>query len=72
MRKKLVEAKLGEQPPLAIDFDTTTKPEGTLNAKVNKKQKYLTEEKVRKQNEAMLKSLSVLEKDAENLLQTET
>jgi hypothetical protein len=37
MKKKIVEDKLNQEPNMKIDFDTTTKPEGTLNAKVNKK-----------------------------------
>lgn len=30
-----------DPPPPKMDFDTTTKPEGTLNAKVNKKINYV-------------------------------
>jgi len=37
MKKKIVEDKLNQVPSMKIDFDTTTKPQGTLNAKVNKK-----------------------------------
>ena len=39
--KKLVDDKLVDAPPPQMDFDTTTKPEGTLNAKVNQKLTYI-------------------------------
>ena len=43
--KKLVDDKLVDQPPPEMDFDTTTKPTGTLNTKVNKKLKWISDEK---------------------------
>lgn len=38
--KKLVADKLEDQPPPIMDFDTTTKPTGTINQKVIHKLKY--------------------------------
>ena len=38
--KKLVSDKLEDQPPPTMDFDTTTKPTGTINQKVISKLKY--------------------------------
>ena len=35
LSKKFVDDKLVDLPPPSLDFDTTTKPEGTLNVKVN-------------------------------------
>lgn len=67
----MVDEKLVEQPKPTIDFDTTTKPEGTLNAKVQQKQKFLADEKAKQKREALLKSLPTLEKDAEQLLKEE-
>ena len=54
-----------------MDFDTTTKPEGTQNAKVNEKLQFIEKEKQRMEDEAMLKSLPTLEKDAATILQEE-
>ena len=51
-----------------MDFDTTTKPIGTQNAKVNEKIKYVEKEKKRMEDEAILKSLPTLEKDAGEIL----
>ena len=48
MSKKLVDDKLVEVPPPNLEFDTTTKPEGTLNVKVNQKLNYLENEKKKK------------------------
>lgn len=45
--KKRVDDQLVEPPPPEMDFDTTTKPEGTLNTKVNKKLQWLAEDKKR-------------------------
>jgi hypothetical protein len=36
LEHKYVDKKMEKSPPLKIEFDTTTKPEGTFNAKVNK------------------------------------
>ena len=46
--KKFVDDKLVEPAAPEMDFDTTTKPEGTLNTKVNAKLQWLAEEKKRK------------------------
>lgn len=54
-----------------LDFDTTTKPEGTLNAKVNAKIEFEKKEKKRKEQDQMLKSLPTLEKEAEQILKDE-
>ena len=54
-----------------MDFDTTTKPQGTQNAKVNEKIKFVEREKKRMEDEAILKSLPTLEKDAAEILQQE-
>jgi len=48
LSKKLVDDKLVEVPPPNLEFDTTTKPEGTLNVKVNQKLNYLENEKKKK------------------------
>lgn len=48
-----------------MDFDTTTKPEGTLNAKVNQKRRWLERERLRKELINKKKSLPQMEKDAE-------
>ena len=45
VHKKHVNERLVEQPPPEMDFDTTTKPTGTLNTKVNKKLKWIKDEK---------------------------
>ena len=37
LKTKHVEKKLDKSPPPKMDFDTTTKPEGTFNAKVNQR-----------------------------------
>ena len=52
-----------------MDFDTTTKPEGTQNAKVNEKLQFIEKEKKRYEDESVLKSLPTLEKDAAEILQ---
>lgn len=54
-----------------MDFDTTTKPEGTLNTKVNKKLKYIENEKKKRQFSNKAKSLNTLEKNAEEFLSQE-
>lgn len=51
-----------------LDFDTTTKPEGTKNAKVQNKIKFEEKEKKRLKDEALLKSLKTLEKEAQDVL----
>jgi hypothetical protein len=71
MTKKNVEDKLEEVDEPVIDFDVTTKPEGTLNARVNQKLKFIEDEKKRAAEDQILKSLPSLEKDAEELLQQE-
>lgn len=43
--KKNVEDKIEEVIDPEIDFDVTTKPEGTFNARVQQKQKFLEAEK---------------------------
>jgi hypothetical protein len=40
VKKKNVDDQLEEQDAPSLDFDTTTKPTGTLNALVNKKLKF--------------------------------
>jgi len=47
LTRKRVEDKLADAPPPELDFDTTTKPEGTVNTKVNKKTQWLEEDKKR-------------------------
>ena len=69
--RKNVEEKLEEVFEPSIDFDVTTKPEGTYNARVNQKLKFLEEEKKRAENDQMMKSLNSMEKDAEEVLQQE-
>ena len=69
MTKKNVEDRLEEVDEPVIDFDVTTKPEGTLNARVNQKLKFIQDEKKRAAEDQILKSLPSLEKDAEELLQ---
>ena len=54
-----------------MDFDTTTKPEGTLNAKVNEKQKWLERERLRKEYLFKSKTLPQMERDAEEVLKEE-
>ena len=54
-----------------MDFDTTTKPEGTKNVKVNEKLQYEVEQAVIKKESQLLKSLPTLEKDAEQVLHEE-
>lgn len=51
-----------------LDFDTTTKPEGTKNSKVINKIKFEEREKKRMKDEALLKSLPTLEKEAVEVL----
>jgi hypothetical protein len=60
-----------DAPPPEMDFDTTTKPEGTLNTKVNTKLQWLEEEKKRQKRQQAGKSLNNLENDAEELLNRE-
>lgn len=55
-----------------MEFDTTTKPTGTQNALVNKKLKYEKQMKIQAKKDQMLKSLPVLEKDAQEILAEET
>lgn len=54
-----------------MDFDTTTKPEGTMNVKVNEKLQYEVEQAVIQKESQLLKSLPTLEKDAEQILHEE-
>ena len=54
-----------------MDFDTTTKPEGTKNVKVNEKLQYEVEQAIIKKESQLLKSLPTLEKDAEQVLHEE-
>lgn len=49
--KKFVDDKLEETAPPMLDFDTTTKPEGTVNAKVNAKIEFEEKERIRKQQD---------------------
>lgn len=69
--RKLVDDKLVDPAAPEMDFDTTTKPEGTLNTKVNKKLQWLAEEKKKQKMQQVGKSLSHLEKDAQELLSQE-
>ena len=64
IKKKNVDDLLEDQPAPEFDFDTTTKPQGTQNAKVNQKLKWEKEEKIREKESQLLKSLPTLEKDA--------
>lgn len=68
LSNKFVDEKLQDKEPPSMDFDTTTKPEGTLNAKVNEKQKHIEREKRKATEDQMLKSLPTLEKDAIEIL----
>jgi hypothetical protein len=43
--KKFVDDRLLEAPPPNMDFDTTTKPAGTQNVKVNEKLQFEIEQK---------------------------
>ena len=54
-----------------LDFDTTTKPQGTLNVKVNQKINFLENEKKKKILASVTKNLPSLEKDAEEVLKEE-
>jgi hypothetical protein len=71
VKKKNVEDKLEDQPAPKLEFDTTTKPTGTQNALVNKKLKYEKQVKAQAKKDQMLKSLPVLEKDAQEILEEE-
>ena len=66
--KKEVEDKMVEPPPPVFDFDTTTKPEGTQNAKVNQRIEWEAKEKQRIAEDQMLKGLPTLEKEAQEVL----
>ena len=55
--KKEVDDKLYNNSVPMLDFDTQTKPEGTLNAKVNNKLKWEKAEKKRIEAEKNTKSL---------------
>ena len=67
----MVDDKLTDESIPVLDFDTTTKPQGTKNEKVNNKLKF--EEKAKKllAEESLTKSLPTLEKDALEILQQE-
>ena len=69
--KKVVEDKLYNETVPMLDFDTTTKPQGTLNAKVNNKLKFEEHQKKLAAEAASSKTLPVLEKDAFEILQSE-
>ena len=69
--KKFVDDRLLEQPAPEMDFDTTTKPEGTMNVKVNEKLQWEVEQKKAEKESQLLKSLATLEKDAEQVLHEE-
>ena len=62
--KKDVEERMEDEPIPVLDFDTTTKPDGTMNAKVQNKIKFEEQELKRIKEEALTKSLKTLEKDA--------
>ena len=61
--KKQVDDKLYDTSMPILDFDTQTKPQGTLNAKVNNKLKWEKAEKKRIEAESNTKSLPVMEKE---------
>ena len=75
LTKKFVTDQLPEnqenKPKAKMDFDTITKPEGTLNAKVNERKKQLELERLRKEHLFKKKSLPQMEKDAEEVLREE-
>lgn len=71
LEKKFITDQIPEKPMPKMDFDTTTKPEGTLNAKVNQKRRWLERERLRKELINKKKSLPQMEKDAEQVLQEE-
>lgn len=71
VEKKLVHSKLEEQPPPDMNFDTTTKPTGSINQKVVKRMKYEKELKKKQKEDQLLKSLPTLEKEAIEILQEE-
>jgi hypothetical protein len=57
LENKFVTSKLEPEEPPQMDFDTTTKPEGTLNAKVNEKRRWLERERLRREYLFKKKSL---------------
>lgn len=57
-----------DPPPPVFDFDTTTKPQGTQNAKVNQRIEWEAKEKQRIAEDQMLKGLPTLEKEAQEVL----
>ena len=71
LEKKFVTDQLPEAPAPNMDFDTTTKPEGTFNAKVNERERWLERERLRKELLNQKKTLPTLEKDAEEVLAEE-
>lgn len=71
VEKKLVTSKLEDQPPPDMNFDTTTKPTGSINQKVIKKLKFEKETKKKQKEDQLLKSLPTLEKEAIEILQDE-
>lgn len=71
LENKFVTSKLEPDEPPKMEFDTTTKPEGTLNAKVNEKQRWLERERLRKEYLFKKKSLPQMERDAEEVLREE-
>jgi hypothetical protein len=54
-----------------MDFDTTTKPTGTINQKVISKLKFEKDVKKEQKNNQLLKSLPTLEKDVVEILHDE-
>lgn len=51
-----------------MNFDTTTKPTGSINQKVIKKLKFEKETKKKQKDDQLLKSLPTLEKEAIEIL----
>lgn len=68
--KKDIDDKLEDPEPPSKEFDTTTKPQGTQNVKVQQKLNYEKEMKIQAELNKK-KSLKVLESDAEQTLHDE-
>lgn len=62
---------MAEKPAPEMEFDTITKPQGTFNAKVNERSRWLERERLRKELLLKKKTLPQMEKDAEEVLAEE-
>lgn len=70
MNEKYVAERLEEEEIPVLDFDTQTKPEGTMNAKVANKIRFEERQarKREKERAASAKSLKSLEKEAQDII----